>query len=1028
MATSKQVQIGIQADTAGAKKMVAALTQVRASMEDLSSSAEANMQILSSNMTTTWTKGGKEINKFTNIVQDNLGNTFRQVTKSVAGETPELMSQSFKQISKSAYAELSATSQQFKNFGNIAAQSNEDILKSAGFFGKSIRNDIGKPVALVSSEVENHLTAQGDAVRRVSAVWKDEFGKTVNTVYQQSASGTKAISAGFVKVKEAVSNIPTGPISQMGDSMQRLQFAVKGVGGVSAESFQLIRGNLQTTQKGVELFTETFTNKLGQKVVITSQKTAQGLVPISKNIDTIGKSAEKSFQQMNDFQKALRRMALVVPVWMAGRAAIQAVFTTIKEGVRTITDYEKAMARATVMSSDLTDSTKQLSAVQEQTRRLTLETGIEFGKAAEGYTLLKTAGIDYETSLKSQEIILKTAVGLMGDVEAIATSSADIYNVLGDTITGTSSEYEKFAVILGTGAKLYQQNAFEFNEFAEAMKKSAGISQTAGVTFQQQAAILAAFAQVGLRGAEGATALRQSLVFLSKQPNVVKDLIKVDPKDLSTIEILKSVFQSLFDLIQSGQRGQALKFAEELFGVRGIKTTALSTSQGMKTLLKDLEDVAQIGYSEGFGLINKNFKTVNNTSGEQIKILERVRGELGKTFFEGITGTNDFKAAVVDLRQTLQTLQPGVQGLGIVLKTNLIDPLLFIPRVLDNVSVEGQVGWVKQYSDDMLLFNKLIEDFDKNQAEKLLTKFKRIASINPIKEAFERTENIPIQQLIDKLESAIANKGFISVPVAFEVQKVPFTAEQIRNLKKQFPNVSIEGEEAIAGLYTGREPEENQATKDTLSSLQKMVEHRIKLLQLQGATTAEQLKAQAALEKSLFGQTRIQTLLDRQLETERKINEQKKEQYGYSSDSLKLMEISQTYGLKVAEEIGKVLQTGATPADLSTGARRVYESQFADKYQQYKAEEFFTRGAGRGINIEERGLAETGQVLTRDTSGALTAQTARGVINAPISMPVSIQVNTDAVIGKVEQSILKEIRNPNSELAKQLKEFNEKYL
>lgn len=1027
MATEKKVLLGIQADTAGAKKMVAALTQVRASMEDLSSSAEANMQILSSNMTTTWTKGGKEINKFTNIVQDNLGNTFRQVTKSVAGETPELMSQSFKQISKSAYAELSATSQQFKNFGNIAAQSNEDILKSAGFFGKSIRNDIGKPVALVSSEVENHLTAQGDAVRRVSAVWKDEFGKTVNTVYQQSASGTKAISAGFVKVKEAVSNIPTGPVSQMGDSMQRLQFAVKGVGNVSAESFQLIRGNLQTTGKGVELFTETFTNKLGQKVVITSQKTAQGLVPISKNIDTIGKSAEKSFQRMNDFQKALARVAVVVPIWMAARAAMQSVFATIRGGVEYIADLEAGMARAAVMSADLTDATIQLNQVQKQTESLVLETGKKFTEVVEAYTLLKTAGVDFTTSLQAQSLVTKTAVGLMGDIPEIAGFAADAYNVMGSTIKGAATGYQRMAIILGTGSALFQSNAFEINQFAEAMRKSIGVANSAGVAYQELAGMVGALAQVGIRGGEAGTVVNRIIRRLGRDKDLLQSIIgpDVDLSSLSTIKLFENTFESLFTTIESGGRGRAFNAAVELLGEKGIKGLAISSAGGLDAMHKAMEKTASMNFPTALKLINDNYKIQIDHLKVAQERAKRLQEILGATFLKGITGTSKLKDAYTELGNVLEDLQGVAGALGSAIGVALT-PMKDLAGLLQEIRqlqsaiptretfLSGLIG-----KEDANLVDKFFQQIDKvrSSATKQLLKLITSVDLDILKDTIKILKDVRVQ--IDRTWHGSTKRSLGLLAIA---QEVAMSAAAINATK------GIKGDVGGSIIPEEDTDETKESAKDTVSSLQKMVEHRIKLLQLQGATTAEQLKAQAALEKSLFGQTRIQTLLDQQLETERKINEQKKEQYGYSSDSLKLMEISQTYGLKVAEEIGKVLQTGATPADLSTGARRVYESQFADKYQQYKAEEFFTRGAGRGINIEERGLAGTGQVLTHDTSGALTAQTARGVINAPISMPVSIQVNTDAVIGKVEQSILKEIRNPNSELAKQLKEFNEKYL
>ena len=831
------------------------------------------------------------------------------------------------------------------------------------------------------------------------------------------------------------------------------------------ETMKVVGTSSKDGSKKVAQLSETFRDDLGRTAVVTSKEVGGSFQAIGGSLQSVTEDGKKAFNQMADFEKALRRVALVVPVWMAARAVIQGVFGTIREGMSYIADMEKGMARAATMSHDLTDSQAQLGAMQEQTNMFMRETGRQFSELAEGYSMLKTAGMDYETAMSGQIPIIKTSVGLMSDVNKTARGMADLYNILGHTVTGAADKQEVFATMLGVSSKLFTENAFELQEFVAAMTRAAGVAETAGFSFQELAGMMGAMAQVGIRDAQAGTSLIRVLRFVSRQPNLIEDVIGVDPRQLRTVDVLERLFTRLRELVLSGQRGRAFQIADELFGARGIQFTALASAEGIDKLNRNLRETAQIGTSEAWNIINKNYEIQNNQLEVAQNRLQRVRGLMGEAFLQGITGSDSMTEAVNKLADGLESTVIWVDALArgtswwlkVVTGLHTIDAIKLVDEIEHLEDVNRAYESLKDTFQD--IDRAMKGEMSTDEVQKLL---KFLEDSHTASALFRREWELTgrnIHRVFQDLQRLIDRPQDLMWDITTLEGQEQYIIQQIARLKERMPALEVDADVTPAerklyelartraldglfdqlnqvreqllgiaesapaeGVFTGME----RSVENVLSNTEKLIQHRIQLLRIQGATTLEQIKAQKSLEEQYYGQARLQTVLNQQLETERLINDQKRLQYGYSTDTMKVFEVARKYGTDVAQEISRVLTTDATPDRLSDQALAVFRREFEQMYMQFRAHKFFTGGEGARFAIAERGLDlfDRGTPML-DAPGTMDPRIPTVSIHTPVSMAVSVHVSGDELVNQVERSIREHLRNPTNELTKQLKEMIE---
>jgi hypothetical protein len=209
-------------------------------------------------------------------------------------------------------------------------------------------------------------------------------------------------------------------------------------------------------------------------------------------------------------------------------------------------------------------------------------------------------------------------------------------------------------------------------------------------------------------------------------------------------------------------------------------------------------------------------------------------------------------------------------------------------------------------------------------------------------------------------------------------------------------------------------------------SLEILIQHETNLLKTKKATNLQVLESTIEMEKQLGINQDALSLLKNQLDLEIAIKKEKEAQTKLSSNTLKLYEISQKEGLMAAKQIGEFLQGRMTYQALQT--REVFgtfKEYFPQIEKTMKALQFFKRGIGRGIPIEEEAIRQ--QSWQRPGIGI--KRRAEAQLPEAAKIPPKVDINTQ--IAQIEVTLPEgSLENMAEHVGKTVKEFlltNEKY-
>ena len=201
---------------------------------------------------------------------------------------------------------------------------------------------------------------------------------------------------------------------------------------------------------------------------------------------------------------------------------------------------------------------------------------------------------------------------------------------------------------------------------------------------------------------------------------------------------------------------------------------------------------------------------------------------------------------------------------------------------------------------------------------------------------------------------------------------------------------------------------------DNLSKLQKsgLIENQLEFLKLQGATNLQIIQQRIELEKMYGVNKSREDLLRDELNLNKAITEEKINQNKVSSDSVKLFEIAQKFGVQAAATVsgflsGKVPLTAFEAGGRESDLMPVLKEFFSAQLEQMKAAEFFFKGQGAGIPIPERQTIQDFRALPLETIKMPPLNTTISNINVEIKK----LFKQEDTAKQIMDSILEAIRN-----------------
>lgn len=453
------------------------------------------------------------------------------------------------------------------------------------------------------------------------------------------------------------------------------------------------------------------------------------------------KETTKARSSTNDFVKALRRAAIVAPVWQALRTVMNGVIRGIQEGIRYWEEFDRALVKArAVVHESATDMATTMKDLEVRIQNLSQTTGESMTKIASAFYRFGTVGEDFETAWAGAEAAVRFALATQGDADQVAQTMALTFKLLGNTMDDTIPITQRFNAQFAKQFKLWQVNAFEADQLTQSFKQFLPTANTLGLSLDETTALLATLNSAALQGSRGGRLLRTSFTKLIDNSDKLADSLglAVNPELDNTFELFTKVLKSIKDLSSLGELPiEAQRVISDLFGgVRGgepvkaliaLYDTLQQNLAITTTEYSDLSDTLQ-NY-------DKRIQDVNNSVSKQLEIFRELRSQAGRSFVIGITGAEDYvealqkvndimKVVVQDFRDAgdrinrvttdarVTTLAILTQGLAL---SKFFDPLYKeLDNAEDRVKKFEQIQFAFQFKSSLQDVNSLIKDLSEN--------------------------------------------------------------------------------------------------------------------------------------------------------------------------------------------------------------------------------------------------------------------------------------------------------------------------
>lgn len=976
-----------------------------------------------------------ELNTVVQMTDGTMG-TFKESMVAM-GDGSTKVSASYKELASSAKnvgsvqdGLVGKSSQLATNFGSVADTTQKFSNELKGFGG--ITRVVGQNV----TEMSNGMTKTGVVVKTASGnfVQLRETVKTLPNGIQQVTRSAKDVSAQFNKTAIEAEKAKKSNQS-LGES---LAFITKRA-LITIPAWMVLRSvwmGITRTISGSIKFLIDWEYQMAQ-IRIVNNATASEMKTLSSALLSIGKDFGIATDAMGEASKLYsqqgRAMNEIIPLMRTTAKLSLLTGNTMTQSVEDLTAILKAFNISAENSVNIVDSmtnvmlrhavtAQDLASAYKQTASTASALGVSFSELTGYITAIKAVTRDSGskiglslrtmfsriTTSSAQAIQNLASVPLYLDNTGKATFSVtprmrNLGSIISELALKFNSlgnaQQSQLASLVG-GVRRQNQVFALFNNFTEAVE--AQTDSLFGLGRADKAVeTITGTAKIGIESLKNAWA---SFVDSVSNTAFITDALKSIANAVSFVEKLlapdKANFKARNDAIAEQNDGYArqiqladgvnevLKKSKELDELmfRATPEQIKNATELLNIYKTRAEDALKLqGVSVDFSKIVdiKSF----------ISALENVKSETEQLRLDGIIGQqinnieSDILATGQTLADTFRSIRIGDYGSKLgrgQLTGDAYREVYELARELDNLDAKFKKG----IPLDISTFEKLNKILNTTTA---LTDEQRLGAQRTLKQYELQSEKLSD---IDKTKKDI-------VKVLEEEQK-----------RVQSVVLDYEKQQKIANI---------------------ILDDYLKRLQLQGKTNAEILKAEILRRKQLgLDQNEIDNL-QRKLALERERSKEKRLQGKIGSESEKLFDIAQEFGVDIAKQIGDVL---AGEIDFSNFIRRggeavdVFKEKFDDVFKQQQMEAFFKgnvvpgleslRG-GFGINIAEQGLR--GGIPMYDPSTEIRRQRAEAEIlktqtpiqqqlnvDAPVNMEINVNADTaeevgDLVVNRISQEL-----------------------
>jgi TP901 family phage tail tape measure protein len=216
----------------------------------------------------------------------------------------------------------------------------------------------------------------------------------------------------------------------------------------------------------------------------------RGLTRLGRNTQKLGRSMTRN---------------LTLPLVVLGAAAVKG-----------FADFDKAITESTSIMGDVSEETRDR--MTKAAREVATTLGISHKNAAESYFFLASAGLDAEQSIAALPQVALFAKAGMFDMATATDLATDAQSALGLTSKNAQKNLKNLGRVTDVFVKANTMANASVEEFATAMTSKAGVAlRNLGISIEEGTAVLALFADQGIKGERAGTLLTRTLQGLEEQ-------------------------------------------------------------------------------------------------------------------------------------------------------------------------------------------------------------------------------------------------------------------------------------------------------------------------------------------------------------------------------------------------------------------------------------------------------------------------------------------------------------------------------
>ena len=221
----------------------------------------------------------------------------------------------------------------------------------------------------------------------------------------------------------------------------------------------------------------------------------------------VTKGVDKARQQMNKFSGATAK----VTEWAKkGAVAIGvALAIAVVKAAKAFIDFDDAMNQSLAIMKTTIDQQERMKSVA---RELATTTRMSAKDSAESYFFLASAGLDAEQSIAALPQVARFAQAGMFDMATATDLATDAQSALGLTVKDAEQNLSNLTRVTDVLVKANTLANASVQQFSEALTTKSGAAlKVVNKDIEEGVAVLAAFADRGVKGAEAGDKLNQVL-------------------------------------------------------------------------------------------------------------------------------------------------------------------------------------------------------------------------------------------------------------------------------------------------------------------------------------------------------------------------------------------------------------------------------------------------------------------------------------------------------------------------------------